>query len=219
MRRRGWRPVYAQTRWTRKLLFRKLRKHVAQSRFADCSAVNGDVDGFIAPRPRTGAVDVFDVLVDVFVCADRMGPVYCWPKIGLLTIANSKAWREVFNVRWPMIDKVGLLKLPSHILKEKYARRVPISYQLRQVERVLAAGPISASRVTSSCFSPVTSLQVFTTSILRFTDAMLVGQFRDQGIAFSAPRKKNRQGPLKPYGGFETAKLYLAKVCELSSFN
>jgi len=54
---------------------------------------------------------------------------------------------------------------------------------------------------------------------LRFTDAMLVGQFRDQGIAFSAPRKKNRQGPLKPYGGFETAKLYLAKVCELSSFN
>jgi len=118
MRRRGWRPVYAQTRWTRKLLFRKLRKHVAQSRFADCSAVNGDVDGFIAPRPRTGAVDVFDVLVDVFVCADRMGPVYCWPKIGLLTIANSKAWREVFNVRWPMIDKVGLLKLPSHSSKK-----------------------------------------------------------------------------------------------------
>jgi integrase len=40
---------------------------------------------------------------------------------------------EPFNIRWPMIDKVGLFKLPAHILKEKFPRRTPISYEMREV--------------------------------------------------------------------------------------
>jgi integrase len=41
--------------------------------------------------------------------------------------------REPLNTRWPMIDKIGLFKLPGHILKEKALRRVPISFEMRQV--------------------------------------------------------------------------------------
>jgi integrase len=41
--------------------------------------------------------------------------------------------REPFRVKWPMVDKIGLLKLPAHIVKEKSPRRVPISYELRVV--------------------------------------------------------------------------------------
>ena len=42
--------------------------------------------------------------------------------------------REVFNLRWPMVDlRSGLLRLPADILKEKSPRRTPISYELRVV--------------------------------------------------------------------------------------
>jgi integrase len=36
--------------------------------------------------------------------------------------------------KWPMVDtKVGLFRLPGRILKEKVARRTPVSYEMREV--------------------------------------------------------------------------------------
>src|SRR6266545_2516340 len=47
---------------------------------------------------------------------------------------SSMRHREPFNVRWPMADlKLPLYKLPAHILKEKFPRRTPISWEMRQV--------------------------------------------------------------------------------------
>jgi hypothetical protein len=40
-------------------------------------------------------------------------------------------------------------------------------------------------------------LELITTSNLRFTAAMLIGQFQEKEL-FSPPKKKNRQGSLKP---------------------
>jgi integrase len=42
--------------------------------------------------------------------------------------------KEPFKVTWPMVDsKIGLFKLPGHILKEKVPRRIPISFEMREV--------------------------------------------------------------------------------------
>ena len=41
---------------------------------------------------------------------------------------------EPFSIKWPMVDlKVGLFRLPGHILKEKVSRRTPLSFEMFQV--------------------------------------------------------------------------------------
>lgn len=52
--------------------------------------------------------------------------VICWYE-------TAMRLRQPFRVKSPMVDKVGLLKLPAHIVKEKSPRRIPISYELRVV--------------------------------------------------------------------------------------
>jgi integrase len=47
---------------------------------------------------------------------------------------TSTRHEEPFNTRWPMVDlKVGLFRFPAHILKEKFPRRTPISFEMREV--------------------------------------------------------------------------------------
>jgi integrase len=62
--------------------------------------------------------------------------------------------REVFNLRWLMVDlKAGLLRLPAEILKEKYGRRTPISYELRTVLEELKVEQQKISNLTGAVFT------------------------------------------------------------------
>ena len=58
--------------------------------------------------------------------------------------------REVFNLRWPMVDlRSGLLRLPADILKEKSPRRTPISYELRVVLEELKSEQSKIANLTA----------------------------------------------------------------------
>jgi len=169
--------------------------------------------------------------------------VICWWE-------TSMRHREPFNVRWPMVDwKVGLFKLPAHILKEKFARRVPISFEMMAVltelrdeqrqnkvenaqrhvftrrdgrpirditsafEKALERAKLKDSGITAhsfrrACISRWTDLGIprdfvmlfsghRSSSIhddyLRFTDEMLVGQFRKAGLLLPPEQREQRK--------------------------
>jgi integrase len=53
---------------------------------------------------------------------------------------TSMRLNEPMKLKWDMVDlKTGLLRLPAEIVKEKYPRRTPISWELREVLEELRA--------------------------------------------------------------------------------
>jgi integrase len=162
---------------------------------------------------------------------------------------TAQRHEEPFNIRWPMIDKVGLFKLPAHILKEKFPRRTPISYEMREIleelrdeqrrnkiqdmhgyvftrrdgrrirditkafalalERAkLQKSGITPHSFRKACITRWTNLGVPRDFVmlfsghrssgvhdeyLRFTDAMLVSQFREKGLLLPPEQRKTAE--------------------------
>jgi integrase len=78
---------------------------------------------------------------------------------------TSMRLNEPMKLKWDMVDlKVGLLRLPAEIVKEKHPRRTPISWELREVLEELRAEQRKVPNLGGYVFSrkngrPITSIR------------------------------------------------------------
>jgi integrase len=67
---------------------------------------------------------------------------------------TSMRHQELFDLKWSMVDlKAGLLRLPATILKERFPRRTPISYELRVVLEELRTEQSKVANLSGHVFT------------------------------------------------------------------